>query len=347
MAPESRGSSPMSLTILSVAYPFSPVSRHSVGGAEQILAQLDEFLVKNQHRSLVLAEESSEIAGTLLPLKKCPGQITGAAREEIYSETRLKIKWALENCSVDLLHFHGIDFHQYLPVSGPGSQVPVLVTLHLPLSWYPKDVFQTSRANVFFQCVSSSQLATAPKMPGLVGFIENGVSLPLRRSRHHAFVLSMGRICPEKGFHLSLDAARKSAAPMLLAGKVFPYVAHQEYFRTEILPRLDQQRRFIGPAENDRKQTLLSWAQCLLIPSLAQETSSLVAMEALAAGTPVIAFPNGALPEVIEDGRTGFLVKNTDEMARAIDQCRGLDPEVCRRVARERFSSERMARSYL
>ena len=84
-----------------------------------------------------------------------------------------------------------------------------------------------------------------------------------------------------------------------------------------------------------------------MIPSLAQETSSLVAMEALAAGTPVIAFPNGALPEVIEDGRTGFLVKNTDEMARAIDQCRGLDPEVCRRVARERFSSERMARSYL
>ena len=170
--------------------------------------------------------------------------------------------------------------------------------------------------------------------------------MPKPRTRHSRFALSLGRICPEKGFHLALEAARQSGKPFLLAGKVFPYLAHQEYFRTEIIPRLDRQRRFIGPADFRTKQILLSWAQCLLIPSLVSETSSLVAMEALAAGTPVIAFPNGALPEVIDHGKTGFLVKDVSEMSDAIAQAHKIDSEVCRQIARERFSSERMKREY-
>ena len=83
-------------------------------------------------------------------------------------------------------------------------------------------------------------------------------------------------------------------------------------------------------------------ARCLLVPSIAPETSSLVAREAIACGTPVIAFPNGALPETVEHGRTGFLVDDVDGMAAAIGRARTLDPGVLRRIARERFSVERM-----
>ena len=103
--------------------------------------------------------------------------------------------------------------------------------------------------------------------------------------------MALGRICPEKGYHIALDAAARAGVPMVLAGEVFRYPAHEQYFRDEIAPRLDASRRFIGPVGLHRKRRLLSEARCLLAPSLAPETSSLVAMEALACGTPVIAFP--------------------------------------------------------
>jgi glycosyltransferase involved in cell wall biosynthesis len=161
------------------------------------------------------------------------------------------------------------------------------------------------------------------------------------------FALCIGRVCPEKGFHIALEAARQANIPLLLAGQVYPYEEHERYYRDEILPRLDRTRRFLGPVGFERKRRLLSAARCLLVPSLAPETSSLVAMEALACGTPVIAFPSGALADIVEHGKTGFLVDDANEMAEAIARARSIDPETCRQAARERFSADRMVAQYL
>ena len=155
-----------------------------------------------------------------------------------------------------------------------------------------------------------------------------------------------GDICPEKGFHLALQAARMARCELVLAGQVFPYASHLDYFRTRIEPLIDERRRFIGPVGPARKRQLLAEARCLLIPSTVAETSSLVAMEAFAAGTPVVAFGAGALPEIVENGRNGFLVSDAKEMAAAIGKAGHLNPEVCRSSARSRFSADRMIERY-
>jgi glycosyltransferase involved in cell wall biosynthesis len=335
----------VSLTVLSVAYPFCAVGPDAVGGAEQVLSQLDAALVAAGHRSVVVACAGSKAAGDLLATGSPAGPITDHQRELTWAEHRRNVALALASPAVDVVHMHGIDFDEYLP---PAGQVPILVTLHLPPSWYGHEVFDAGRCDVHLHCVSSSQRRACPPGARLLPDIENGV--PLRaldcRCRKRRFALSLGRICPEKNVHVALDAGRRGRIAVLLGGRVFPYEAHERYFREQVAPLLDRDRRFIGPVSFQRKRRLLSAASCLLLPTIAPETSSLVAMEALACGTPVVAFPSGALPEIVEHGVTGFLVRNAAEMADAIEACDGIDPERCRAVARERFTVDRMISRY-
>jgi glycosyltransferase involved in cell wall biosynthesis len=200
----------------------------------------------------------------------------------------------------------------------------------------------------WFHCVSPSQDRTRPASRQFLPPIENGIDVDAfaQRYRKRGFALALGRICPEKGIHLALDAARLAGWPLVVAGPIFPYRPHRDYFETEIAPRLDPRRRYVGPVGFAAKRRLLQAASCLLVPSLAPETSSLVAMEALASGTPVIAFPNGALPDIVRHGETGFLVETVEEMAQAITKAGGLDPETCRAEARARFRRERMVAAY-
>jgi glycosyltransferase involved in cell wall biosynthesis len=134
---------------------------------------------------------------------------------------------------------------------------------------------------------------------------------------------------------------------MILAGKVFPYLEHQRHFEQEILPLLDERRQFIGPVGPPERARLLSAARCLVIPSLIEETSSLVAMEALASATPVVALRRGSLPEVVEEGRTGVLAEDPLQLVDAIASVSNIDPRTCRRSAEARFDSVRMIESYL
>lgn len=338
----------MPLTVLSVAFPFAPVGPCGVGGAEKILAELDAALVAEGQRSLVVACAGSLVAGELFaaPMPE-RALISETDRRWHHWRFQSAIDRALSKHRVDLIHMHGMDFDQHvLP-----PDIPVLVTLHAPVEWYKPEVWAAYVDRVQFQCVSHAQQRTCPKVLSAVPVIENGVVLPqvrLERERED-FALALGRICPEKNVHEALEAGTLAGVRVLVGGHVFPYREHGEYFHDKVESLMNAEgvaHRFLGPVETERRQRLLARAKCLLHPTLAPETSSLVAMEALAVGTPVIAYRSGALTEIVEDGVTGFLVNDVREMADAIRRVHLIHPEDCRAAAEKRFSRDRMVHDY-
>lgn len=330
-----------SLTILNVAFPLLPVGPGSGGGAEQILHLLERGLVDAGHGSIVVAAKGSEVSGKLIETPAANSEITNAARAEAQQIHAQTIERVLAGTNIDLIHFHGLDFYAYRPT----NKLPMLATLHLPLAWYPSSALNSG---VQLNCVSQNQADSATHLPGCP-VVENGIDVEKYKfgsgERNH--LLWLGRICPEKGTHIALSVAHRLDLPMIIAGPVHPFRDHQVYFGEKVRPLLDSKRRYVGPVNMEEKIRLLSEALCLLIPSLVAETSSLVAMEAIASGTPVVAFRSGALPEIVEHETTGFIVDSKEQMAAAIENVRSLSSQVCRSIALRRFDAHRMVDDYL
>lgn len=337
------------LTVLEVACPLAPVGPDAAGGAEQVVSLVDEELVARGHRSIVIAPAGSVCRGTLIATPAVPGKrrLDGSARARAWAAHRRAIDEACLRYAIDLVHFHSVDFNHYLPEAGP----PALVTLHLPLSRYEAGALEPERPDVFFHCVSASPRLARPTSGYLLDDVPHGIAVDRQRfsARKRDFCVALGQICPEKGYSRALLAASRARIPLLLAGSVLPHADHLRHFREVIAPLLaaPSRSRFLGPIDVGRKRRLLAAARCLLVPSRAEETSSLVAIEALASGTPVIAFREGALSEIIEHGRTGFLVDDVEGMAEAILEAGEIDPLECRRAAELRFSADRAMTGYL
>ncbi|HEV2400913.1 MAG TPA: glycosyltransferase [Candidatus Sulfotelmatobacter sp.] len=261
----------MALTVLSVGFCLNEVGPGSVGGAEQILAQIDEGLQRRGHRSLVVAPPSSKVAGTLIPTVSVNGAVSCQIWIKVHDAVRKAISLALARYPVDIVHMHGQYFADYLPL----GDVPTLVTFHLPVTWYKQEALRVTRPNTFFHCVSRSQRESFPTGIPFLPDIENGVAGELleedRRICKRNYVALLGRICPEKGFHLALRAAKRARIAAFLAGRVYPFEEHQRYFAEQIRPELDSERRYIGPVGPRKNEGCWLRRNAPLCPALCQK----------------------------------------------------------------------------
>lgn len=334
----------MRYTVLNVAYPFSAVNTDTVGGAEQVLLAIESQLAEYGIDSIVIAKSGSHVNGKLEEITVPDGEIGDNEKKEVAYQVKKVIKNIVNQYHPDLIHFHGVDVANYLEQ----YPVPSLVTLHLPVNHYRLDLLQMQ--NVYVNCVSSSQDSTLFGFKNKLKYIENGVGIPLnvKHIGKQSYALCIGRVCPEKGFHLAIQAAKKAKAPLYMAGEVFPYFEHVNYFERCVQPNIDSVNcHFIGKIGGEKKMMMLENAKCVLIPSCIEETSSLVAMEALAHGTPVIAFNAGALKDIVQHGINGFLVNDTDEMCEAIRIASLISPDVCHKFAADRYDKNRMVKEYI
>jgi len=220
-------------------------------------------------------------------------------------------------------------------------RTPVLTTIHGISSPKILPVYR-KYCDGYFVSISNSD-----RVAGLnyLATVYNGIDLslyPLQKSRGDALIF-LGRIHPDKGVHLAIEVSRMSGLPLLIAG----IIQDEEYFRECVKPHLDDQLvSYVGPVGVAGKNELFSRARALLHLNTIPERFGLVLAEANAAGVPAIAMDLGSCREVIQDGKTGFLVHTVEEAAQALQRLCEIDPSACRRRVQQRFSIDTMVEAY-
>jgi glycosyltransferase involved in cell wall biosynthesis len=180
-----------------------------------------------------------------------------------------------------------------------------------------------------------------------VGTCHNALDLgiyPVHQERGE-YLLFLGRMSPDKGCHRAVEVAREAGVPLKIAGKMREPL-EREYFEAYVAPHLGEGVEYLGETSHGKKVSLLQNARATLFPIEWEEPFGLVMIESMACGTPVVATRWGAVPEVIEEGRSGVVVDDYRQMPAALADADRVEPLECRRSVEERFSSERMVRDY-
>jgi glycosyltransferase involved in cell wall biosynthesis len=339
--------------ILFVAYPLLAVTEHSAGGAEQVLWTLEGELFRRGVETWTAASDGSRVAGRLIETgapATVADQLVKREQEHYRHIFRAVTEHRTAGRPFDLIHDMSGSFWRV----AEEMESPVLATLHLARCLYPANSFVKTPKNVRFNCVSRAQIDQFCDLSNMLPPVANGIALnkfaggPVT-SGEREYVLWLGRICEEKGPHHALDVAYAAGERIILAGVVYPFLYHQKFHAREVLPRLRREKqgtRFIDSPSFEEKLSLMRNAKALLLTSTVDETSSLVAMEAAACGTPVIALRRGAIPEVVCEGTTGLLADDFTEMQALLERVGEIHPEECQRYAVEHYSAAAMADRY-
>jgi len=332
----------LSVRIGLLAPPWAPIPPSSYGGIELVVDLLARGFKEAGHEVLLFATGDSTCpVPTTWVLEKAEGDRIGMAVPEMRHV--LHGYEALKDC--DIIHDHS--------VAGPllyrlrHDVPPVVTTIHGPFNEELTDLYGIIGPNTPIICVSNDQRSHAPQIP-VRTVIHHGIepeAFPLGDGSG-GYCLYLGRMAPDKGAHRAAQAAAMAGAELIMIGKMRePW--EERYFHNEVEPHLGPKARYLGEVLHKEKLELLANARCLLFPITWPEPFGLVMLEALACGTPVLAFPYGAVPEVIEDGVTGFICSDEASMAKAISRVDELDRSRCRQAVEGYFSWKRMVAQHI
>jgi glycosyltransferase involved in cell wall biosynthesis len=334
------------MRIAQVAPLFESVPPRLYGGTERVVSYLTEELVRRGHEVTLFASGDSITSATLVPVTEQAMRFDPGAREVLAVEFTRQLGSVFSRADAfDVIHSHvdyaAFPFHALSPTPTVHTihgrlDLPYLVDLYRQFTTVPL----VSISNAQRQPLSSLDLAW-------VGTVYHG--LPLERYAFAAepgeYLAFLGRIAPEKQPDLAIEIARRAGLPLKIAAKVD--AADQEYFEQVLAPLLDDPFvEFVGEIGDADKSAFLGGARALLFPIDWPEPFGLVMIEAMACGTPIVARPFGSVPEIVSDGRTGFLGSTLLDLTEAVKRLDEIDRAECRREVDRRFSVQRMAEDY-
>ncbi|HKR20807.1 MAG TPA: glycosyltransferase family 4 protein [Stellaceae bacterium] len=313
------------------------------GGTERVVSWLTEELVALGHEVTLFASGDSVTAAKLEPMSQRALRLDGSIRDPMALHMVMLEQVRRRAAEFDLLHFH-LDYYPFSIFSR--QTTPFLTTLHgrLDLNEH-QPVFETFN-DVPVVSISNAQRRPVPNAHW-VRTVHHGLPekllTPLSVAPEYLAVL--GRISPEKGIDRAVRIAALAKTPLRVAAKV-DRVDH-DYFTRDIKPLFAQRHvKFIGEISDGEKSEFLSGAKALLMPIDWPEPFGLVMIEAMACGTPVIAYNSGSVSEIVEDGLTGFIVADEQAAAAAVQKIDRLPRDKIRRRFEERFTARRMAHDY-
>ncbi|HET8654931.1 MAG TPA: glycosyltransferase family 4 protein [Longimicrobiaceae bacterium] len=327
-----------------ISTPFLSVPPRNYGGTELIVHELVEGLVERGHRVTLFATGDSRTSAELrflYPEAQWPPNLMPDLNH---------VSWAIQSVrdeDFDLVHVHSADalaFARLLP------EIPMVYTLHHVRdedlsAFYP--YFQEPH----YVAISRAQAEREVPLTHL-NVIHHGLDpsrFEWRAGAVEPYVVFLGRFTEVKGPHTAMEVAARAGLPIRVAGEV--HAVDQEFAEREVLPRFEQPHvSYVGCVGMEEKVPLLRDARALLVPITWEEPFGLVMIEAMLSGCPVIAFPRGSVPELVEDGVTGYVVESEEEMVRTIRPGGPLDVfdrQRCRERAVERFGRDRMVEDHL
>lgn len=316
------------------------------GGTERMVHSLTNELVRRGHDVTLFASGDSITSAKLVSVApKGLRELRVKPLYEVNAPLMQSLARAFAKMDGEFDVIHDSSGYATLPFAEM-SRTPVVMTLHGHIAPAHLPLYREfQKANI----VSISR-DLGSDLEGLnhIGTVYNGLNMeyyPFSKE-HDGYLLYVGRICQDKGTHNAILAAKRLNLPLIIAAKIEETEAGHRYFRKHVKPYLGSQIEWVGEVDEDERNKLMSRALCFLHPAPWREPFGLTLIEAAACGAPVIALKRGAIPEIIEHGKSGFVVNNFDEVCEAIQKVGIIDRAYCRQHALTSFNERRMADGY-